>query len=108
MWALDKLATPIIVGVVVSIITFLFQRRAEKREQRRDKKASDKDKIREEIDSVDREVNSATMQLAYATAVAVERGKTNGELKKAKEAYDKATKAQKELGDKLIAKEKKE
>ena len=41
------------------------------------------------------------MELAYATAVAVEKGKTNGELKRAKEAYKKATDAQNEFNRKL-------
>ena len=62
------------------------------------------DDVKEDIEQVNREVNAATMDLAYATAIAVERGKTNGELKKAKEAYDKATKDQRELAIKLSQK----
>ena len=42
------------------------------------------------------------MELAYATAVAVECGKTNGELKRAKKAYNAAVQHQTELGQELI------
>lgn len=62
------------------------------------------DDVKEDIEQVNREVNAATMELAYATAIAVERGKTNGELKEAKEAYNKATKDQRELMIKLSQK----
>lgn len=81
------IATPILTALIVWLI-----------ERARDKH----DELKDEIEQVDREVNSATMELAYATAVAVERGKTNGELKKAKDAYNNAVKHQKELGQKLI------
>lgn len=81
------IATPILTALVVWFI-----------ERARDKH----DALKDEIEQVGREVNSATMELAYATAVAVERGKTNGELKKAKDAYNNAVKHQKELGQKLI------
>lgn len=84
---ITAIATPILTALIVWLI-----------ERARDKH----DELKDEIEQVDREVNSATMELAYATAVAVERGKTNGELKKAKDAYNKAVKHQKELGQKLI------
>lgn len=86
-----------IIQLLPTIITGLFLfywQRAQKKH----------DDIKCEIDRVNREVNAATMELAYATAIAVERGKTNGELKKAKEAYDKATKDQRELVIKLSQK----
>ena len=66
-------------------------------ERERDKRDAQK----EEAEKINREVNFATMELAYATAVAVEKGKTNGELKRAKEAYKKATDAQNEFNRKL-------
>ena len=85
------------INLLPTIITGLFLfywQRAQKKH----------DDIKEDVEKVNREVNSATMELAYATAIAVERGKTNGELKKAKEAYDKATKDQRELIIKLSQK----
>lgn len=102
---LEKLATPIIVGIVVGIISWAFQRKAEKREHARDQETAEKDKLRDKIESVNREINSATMELAYATAVAVERGSTNGELKRAKAAYNRAVDHQNQLGKELLRKE---
>lgn len=78
--------TPILTALIVWAI-----------ERDRDKKNEQK----EEAERINREVNLATMELAYATAVAVEKGRTNGELKKAKEAYKKATDAQNEFNRKL-------
>lgn len=106
MWQklIEIFASPILVGVIL----YCFQSAAEKRESARDKEAAERDELRDEIEAVNREVNNATMELSYATAVAVERGKTNGELKKAKRAYDEAVKHQDELGKKLIEKEGKE
>ena len=103
MWQaiIETVATPVLVGVIM----YCFQKAAEKREAKRDKETAEKDEIRDEIEKVNREVNNATMELSYATAVAVERGKTNGELKKAKEAYNEAVKHRDELGKKLIEKE---
>ena len=107
MWQFifEKMGTPVIVGVVVGVIMWLFQTRAEKREQTRDRMNSERDEIRDKIETVNREVNSATMELAYATAIAVEQGKTNGELKRAKAAYNKAVDHQNKLGKELLQKE---
>ena len=91
-------ASPILVGIIL----YLFQKAAEKREAEREKETEERDELREEAEKVNREVNTATMELSYATAVAVERGKTNGELKKAKAAYNNAVKHQDELGRKLL------
>lgn len=88
---ITAIATPIITALVVWFI-----------ERNRDKH----DALKEEAETVDREVNNATMQLAYATAIAVEQHKTNGELKRAKAAYNKAVQHQNELGQKLINKSK--
>lgn len=99
---IEKLATPIIVGIVVGVIMYIFQERAEKREKQREAKTDKRDKIRDDVERVNREINAATMELSYATAIAVERGKTNGELKRAKAAYDNAIKHQNELGLELI------
>ena len=89
---LTAIATPIFTALVVWFI-----------ERARDKRDAEK----EEAERVDRKVNNATMQLAYATAIAVEKHKTNGELKRAKEAYNEAVADQIALGQKLIDKQKK-
>lgn len=78
--------TPILTALIVWAI-----------ERDRDKRNEQK----EEAEKINRRVNLATMELAYATAIAVEKGKTNGELKKAKEAYKEATDAQNEFNRKL-------
>ena len=89
---ITTIATPIITALVVWFI-----------ERARDKH----DELKDEAEKVDREVNNATMQLAYATAIAVEQHKTNGELKRAKKAYNDAVTHQTELGRKLIESQKK-
>lgn len=65
-----------------------------------------KDDLRDEAEAVNRDVNSATMELAYATAMAVKRGQPNGEVEKAVEAYKAAKKKQEafnlKLQDKMI------
>lgn len=78
--------TPILTALIVWAI-----------ERDRDKRNEQK----EEAEKINRRVNLATMELAYATAIAVEKHKTNGELKKAKEAYKEATDAQNEFNRKL-------
>ena len=86
-----------LIELLPAIITGLFLYYWQRSQKRHDD-------LKDEVERVNREVNAATMELAYATAIAVERGKTNGELKKAKEAYDKATKDQRELIIKLSQK----
>lgn len=85
-------------AIITGLILFYWQRAQEKRDRTNTKK----DELRDKIGQVDREINNATMELAYATAVAVECGKTNGELKKAKKAYNAAVQHQTELGQELI------
>ena len=69
--------TPIITALVVWFI-----------ERSRD----EKDSLKEEAEQVNYEINAATMELAYATAMAVKRGKANGEVENAIKAYDIAKK----------------
>lgn len=90
------IATPIITGVTTGLVVWAIERRREKH-----------DALKEEAEEVDRKVNNATMQLAYATAIAVEQHKTNGELKRAKQAYNEAVADQRALGQKLIDSQKK-
>lgn len=46
-----------------------------------------KEELKEQAEEINAEVNVATMELAYATSIAVENGRTNGELKHAREVY---------------------
>lgn len=90
-YLVEKLFTPVFTALLV---WFIEWRRAKKEE------------TRDEVEEVNREINMATMELAYATSVAVEKGSTNGEMKKARKAYDKAVEHQRKLGLKLIDKQK--
>ena len=90
------------IKLLPAIITGLFLYYWQRAQEKRDRTNTKKDELRDKIEQVDREINNATMELAYATAVAVECGKTNGELKRAKEAYNAAVQHQTELGQELI------
>jgi len=81
--------TPIITALVVWFI-----------ERSRDKK----DSLKEEAEQVNYEINVATMELAYATAMAVKRGKANGEVENAIKAYDIAKKHRDEFNAKAAKK----
>lgn len=64
--------TPILTGLIVWFI-----------ERYRTKK----EELKEQAEEINAEVNVATMELAYATSIAVENGRTNGELKAARASY---------------------
>ena len=87
-----QILTAVLPSLLVGLVLFYWQRKQKERDERKD-----------EIEEVTREVNTATMELANATAIAVSEGKCNGELKKARRAYDRAVKHQDELGRKLMA-----
>ena len=93
-------------NLLPAIITGLFLYYWQRAQAKRDAKNAKVDELKDEADKVNREVNSATMELSYATAIAVERGKTNGELKKAKDAYNEAVKHQNALSLKIMDKQK--
>lgn len=85
-----------------TIITGLFLYYWQRGQKRRDEKQAAGDKRREEIEQVNREVNNATMELTYATSLAVSEHKCNGELHRAQEAYNAAVQHRNELGQKLM------
>lgn len=72
---LTAIATPILTGLVVWFIE-------------RNKIKNDEQK--EEAEEINADINYATMQLSYATAMAVKRGKANGEVEEAINEYNKA------------------
>ena len=78
-------------AIVTGLVLFYWQR-----------KQTARDGIHDEIDRVNREVANATMELAYATACAVKRGKANGEVERAVKVYEEAKKHQAELGQKMM------
>lgn len=78
--------TPIITGLIV---WFIERSRAKK------------DAIKEEAEEINAEVNVATMELAYATAMAVKRGQPNGEVEDAVKAYNAAKKRMDQFNEKM-------
>ena len=78
-------------SLLVGVVLFYWQRAQKKRDERKD-----------EIEEVNQAVSYATMELANATAIAVTEGKNNGELKRARKAYDEAIKRQNALAQKLV------
>ena len=64
----------------------------EKEDKKRHKEADDRAELRKEADMVIFDMAEAGMEMSYATSVAVEKGKTNGEMKKARKMYDDAKK----------------
>ena len=86
---LQALATPILTGLIV----WLIERHKAK-----------KDELKEEAEEVNADVNYATMQLAYATAMAVKRGKANGEVEEAIAEYNKAKEKRDKFNEKLKSK----
>lgn len=59
-------------------------------DQERHNEAKKRADYRRESDKINGDMSEAAMELAYATSVAVERGKTNGEMKKARQMYEDA------------------
>lgn len=78
--------TPIITGLIV---WFIERSRAKR------------DEIKEEAEEINAEVNVATMELAYATAMAVKRGQPNGEVEDAVKAYNAAKKRMDQFNEKM-------
>ena len=86
----SSLITAIATPILTALIVWFIERHKTK-----------KDELREEAEQVNAEINLATMELAYATACAVKRGKANGEVEEAIKAYDQAKKHQEALAEKL-------
>lgn len=90
---MEYLVTAIVTPALTALLVWLIER---------SKQA--KDDLREEAEDINIEVNSATMELAYATAVALKRGKPNGEVESAITAYNNAKKKQDAFNEKVKAK----
>lgn len=90
-----------LIKLLPSIITGLFLFYWQRAQAQRDSENEEKETLRDEAEEIDREINSATMELAYATACALKRGKANGEVEKAIDAYNAAKKRQEDFSLKL-------
>ncbi len=74
--------------ITVSMVIFLLQRKRDKKETDRENRA----KMREEEARLAMKLSMATGKLSFGCAVALERGKANGEIKEAKSDWEKVKK----------------
>jgi len=84
MW--QYILTTVFESVILVLAIYYFQRSQKKRDAHNEERAA----VRRRESLLNLQMTMASSKLAYATAVAIERGKTNGELKEAKEDYAKA------------------
>ena len=101
MEAFIKICLDYLIKLLPSIITGLFLFYWQRAQKKRDSENEEKETLKDEAEDIDREINSATMELAYATSIAVEKHKTNGEMKAARKAYENAKKKQEAFNLKL-------
>lgn len=79
-----------LIGLIPAIISggaIFYIQRAQKK---RDEKAEERTKTREKESYVTLELELASAKLAYASAMAIKRGKPNGEIEEGIEQYEKA------------------
>ena len=69
---------------VLLVMAIYYMQRSQKK---RDSHAEERAAVRRRESLLNLQMTMASSKLAYATAVAIERGKTNGELKEAKADY---------------------
>ncbi len=84
MW--EYLLPTVFETIILGMAIFYIQRRQRKRDSHAEERAA----TRRRESLLNLQMTMASSKLAYATAVAIERGRTNGELKEAKEDYSKA------------------
>ena len=84
---------PLVLAVSIYICKKYVDRKfehQEKEDRKRHNEAEKRASYRRESDKINGDMSEASMELAYATSIAVERGKTNGEMKKARKMYEDA------------------
>lgn len=79
IWAL---LPGIITGIVLAIFTYKYNKATQRQDER--EKAQRKER------KLNLDLTFASAQLAYACAMAIKRGKPNGEIEEAVESYEKA------------------
>lgn len=87
---MESIISSILTPIFTALVVWLIERDRIK-----------KDDLRDEAEEVNREINNATMELAYATAMAVKRGKPNGEVEGAIKAYNEAKEKRDAFNQKL-------
>ena len=94
-------------SLLVSIILIVVQRKQKKldeKQERRHLKEERRYEARKKRDEIAFDLQVATAELAYACAMALKRGKANGEVETAEKRYDEAMKAFREFEREQIAK----
>lgn len=84
---------PLVLAVSIYICKKYIDRKFERQEEEDQKRHNDAEKradYRRKSDKINGDMSEASMELAYATSVAVEKGKTNGEMKRARKMYEDA------------------
>ncbi len=81
MW--QYIITTLVESVVLVLAVYYIQRSQRKRDSHAEERAA----VRRRESLLNLQMTMASSKLAYATAVAIERGRTNGELKEAKADY---------------------
>jgi len=83
-------------SLLVSIVLLMIQRKQKKLDEKQEKRHAKEERryaARKERDLIAFELQVATAELAYACAMALKRGKANGEVEVAEKRYEKAMKA---------------
>lgn len=83
---LVSLIVGLIPSVIAASVSFYWQRA----QKRRDEKEEGRAKARRTAERLSLDLQMATAKLAYAVAMAVKRGKPNGEVEEGIEAYEAA------------------
>lgn len=96
----QELLISMLPSALVGIFLAVFNSHQKKREER----AEEKEKLREEADACRLSLMLATAKLSYAVAIALKRGKPNGEIEEGVEQYEKAKERFKEFERKLMTK----
>ncbi len=81
MW--QYIITTLVESVVLVLAVYYIQRSQRKRDSHAEERAA----VRRRESLLNLQMTMASSKLAYATAVAIERGSTNGELREAKTDY---------------------
>ena len=87
---MESIAVAVLTPILTGLIVWLIERDRTK-----------KDELKKEAEEINAEVNVATMELAYATAMAVKRGQPNGEVETAVAAYNAAKKRMDQFNEKM-------
>ena len=82
--------TSYLLGLLPAIITGVTAFYIERGQKRRDEQAQEQQKMKEDREHLEINLLVASAKLSYAVAVAVKRGKPNGEIEEGIEQYNKA------------------